>query len=170
MVWPHPLDVIQYARSSYYYNNVYIFIINLLAHRKEAWQIPVFLFSSWKCDLHIAVWSRSILSATKATQIYHQMRKQTMQGWVTLTTRSLAKTFRENMICSLCLPHIFECPQDYYWKQTLWTLISLIWVHVLCNIDYLYSSSDEKALIVNGGSVDIPTNSLLANTCTIFFL
>ena len=23
MVWPHPLDVIQYARSSYDYNNVY---------------------------------------------------------------------------------------------------------------------------------------------------
>ena len=23
MIWPHPLDVIQYARSSYYYNNVY---------------------------------------------------------------------------------------------------------------------------------------------------
>ena len=24
MVWPHPLDVIQYARSSYYYDNVYV--------------------------------------------------------------------------------------------------------------------------------------------------
>ena len=23
MVWPHPLDVIQYARSKYHYNNVY---------------------------------------------------------------------------------------------------------------------------------------------------
>ena len=24
MVWPHPLDVIQYARSSYYYDNMYV--------------------------------------------------------------------------------------------------------------------------------------------------
>ena len=24
MVWPHPLDVIQYARSSYYYDNMFI--------------------------------------------------------------------------------------------------------------------------------------------------
>ena len=24
IVWPHPLDVIQYARSSNYYNNVYV--------------------------------------------------------------------------------------------------------------------------------------------------
>ena len=24
MVWPHPPDVIQYARTSYYFNNVYI--------------------------------------------------------------------------------------------------------------------------------------------------
>ena len=26
MIRPHPLDVIQYARSSYYYNNVYVYI------------------------------------------------------------------------------------------------------------------------------------------------
>ena len=24
MIWPHPLDVILYARSSYYYDNVYV--------------------------------------------------------------------------------------------------------------------------------------------------
>ena len=26
MLWPHPQDVIQYARSSYYFNNVYLLV------------------------------------------------------------------------------------------------------------------------------------------------
>ena len=29
MVWPHPLDVIQYTRSSYYYDNVYVSVFLL---------------------------------------------------------------------------------------------------------------------------------------------
>ena len=31
MVWPHPLDVIQYVRSSYYYDNVYLFTVESLS-------------------------------------------------------------------------------------------------------------------------------------------
>ena len=29
MVWPHPLNVIQFAKSSYYYNNLYLYCSNL---------------------------------------------------------------------------------------------------------------------------------------------
>ena len=38
MVWPHPRDVIQYARSSYYYDIVYLLndLIYMLSERKSA--------------------------------------------------------------------------------------------------------------------------------------
>ena len=42
----------------------------------------------------------------------------------------------ENLDCSPLLLHIFKCIFSS-WKQTLWTLIRLIWVHIVCNIDCL---------------------------------
>ena len=43
MVWPHPRDVILYARSSYYYDNM--FIIYLLSDILSDFLKPVLVFN-----------------------------------------------------------------------------------------------------------------------------
>ena len=51
MVWPHPLDVIQYARSSYYYNNVYVSFTIL----------PGYLVYICNCGKNTSIWFRRYL-------------------------------------------------------------------------------------------------------------
>ena len=46
MVWPHPRDVIQYARSSYYYDNMFIICLFLTFFLILK---PVLVFNLEKC-------------------------------------------------------------------------------------------------------------------------
>ena len=42
----------------------------------------------------------------------------------------------ENVVCCLCLLHIFKCTSEFFMDANN-ILSSLIWVHIVCNIGYL---------------------------------
>ena len=56
MIWPHPLDVIQYARSSYYYNNVYMSVPYEKQYEKE--QSSEFFVVSFLCKNMVVLETR----------------------------------------------------------------------------------------------------------------
>ena len=70
MVWPHPRDVIQYARSSYYYDNMFIIclfgtrdLFNI-SYSRELYLVSKFLHFEEIVRVKMAVCFEMIVSET----------------------------------------------------------------------------------------------------------